>query len=177
MKLRTASARRGALALGTAVLALGAAVPAALAVPTAPSSSGTTAVSASVNSKIQITAPSDFDFGALDIGGTASATGKQVTVVSNIHGGYQLSVSRTAFSGGDIPLAINASAAPSGALLDLLSGDNAITTSSALNLGHRSSTISPSTGDTWTFGFTLGPVPFVQDGAHSSTLTFTALGL
>ena len=135
-------------------------------------------VSATVNSKIQLTAPADFDFGSLDIGSSTTATGKQVTVVSNIRGGYQLSVTRTAFTFGDIPLAINTAAAPSGAALDLTaSTDTAISTSAALNLGHRTSTISPEAGDVWVFGFKLGPVPFVQDGAHSSTLTFTALGL
>jgi len=176
MKLRTASARRGTLALGAAALALGVVAPAALAV--APSSPGTTTVSATVNSKIQVTAPADFDFGSLDIGGSATATNKQVTVVSNIRGGYQLSVVRTAFSGGDIPLAINASAAASGASLDLTpSTDTLVPTSGSLNLGHRTNTISPQAGDAWIFGFNLGPVPFVQDGAHSSTLTFTALGL
>jgi len=178
MKLRTASARRSALTVGAAALALGAIAPAALAV--APSSTGTTTVSASVNSLIALTAPTDFSFGALNIGDSTTATGKQVTVVSNISGGYQLSVTRTDFTNGDIPLAISGTSTTGGSSdLPANTPDPVYTaiTSSALNLGHRTSTISSSGGDQWTFAFKLGPVPFVQDGPHSSILTFTALGL
>ena len=48
--------------------------------------------------------------------------------------------------------------------------------SGSLGVGRRLSATAAG-GDTWRFNLTLGPVPFVQDGPHSSTLTFTALGL
>src|SRR5207253_1869798 len=99
-----------------------------------------------------------------------------VTVVSNARGGYQLSVSRTAFTRGDIPLAASVSATPAGAVADLAAA-GAVPTSGALNVGHRTQTVTRASGDAWTLGLALGPVPFVADGAHTSTLTYTVVAL
>jgi hypothetical protein len=112
------------------------------------------------------------------VGASAGPLSAPVTVVSTAVGGYQLSVGRTAFTRGDIPLSVSASSAPAGALLDLTPGlPTAVPTAGSQNVGHRTNTVSLAGGDLWSLAFHLGPVPMVLDGAHSSTVTYTVVGL
>jgi hypothetical protein len=126
---------------------------------------------------VSVAAPAALAFGAASFGATVGPLAQSVTVVSNARGGYQLSASRTAFTRGDIPLAASAASAPSGAVLDLVAGAGAVPTSGSLNVGHRTQTVTRSAGDAWNLGLTLGPVPLVADGAHTSTLTYTVVAL
>src|SRR5262249_39990451 len=103
--------RRRAPAAGAA--ALGAAGLAA-----APASAADTNVSVTVNETLAITASTaSVDFGAVAEGANPSSPAS-VTVKSNHVGGYQLAVSRTAFTHGDIPLTFAPAAPPSGAVAD-----------------------------------------------------------
>jgi len=114
-------------------------------------------------------------FGNLDIGATSSPLTASVGVTTNDTAGYTLSVTRSLFTGGDIPLSLTPLGVTTGASFDI-STASSIPTSGSLGIGRRLGATSGA-GDTWQFGLALGPVPFVQDGPHSSTLTFTALGL
>ena len=126
---------------------------------------------------VSVAAPATLSFGAATVGATLGPIAQSVTVVSNARGGYQLSASRSVFTRGDLPLGVSAASAPAGALLDLAAGTSSIPTSGSRNIGHRSLTVTRSAGDVWSLGLSLGPVPFVADGAHTSTLTYTVVGL
>ncbi|HJZ62525.1 MAG TPA: hypothetical protein VKD47_10255 [Miltoncostaeaceae bacterium] len=160
-------------------LAAGAAALAAAGLAAAPAFAADTNVSVTVNETLAITASTaSVDFGAVAEGANPSSPAS-VTVKSNHVGGYQLAVSRTAFTNGDIPLTFAPGATPSGAVADA-AADTAIPTAGSLNIGHRAAganEITPSLGDAWSFNLKLGPVPFVRAGAHSSTVTFTVVGL
>ncbi len=126
---------------------------------------------------VSVTAPATLAFGAVVPGASVGPLAAAVTVVSNARGGYQLSVSRTPFTRGDIPLGVAGSTAPPGAIADLPAGTSAVPTTGSRSIGRRSTTVTRSTGDVWNLAFTLGPVPFVADGQHVSTLTYTVVGL
>ncbi|MDX6510913.1 MAG: large repetitive protein [Gaiellaceae bacterium] len=138
--------------------------------------SGSTEVTATVAPTLTVSAPASIAFPTLAVGQTSSPLAVPITVSSNATGGYQLGVTRTAFSAGDIPLSISSAAPASGMLLDL-SGTTAIPTAGSLNVGHRTSTITAAGGDSWPTSLVLGPVPLVASGTHTSTVTFTVTGL
>jgi hypothetical protein len=120
------------------------------------------------------------DFGRLAYGTSISPIAEDVTVASNDPSGYVLSVHRTAFTPDDLPLAASAHA-PSGATLyaALAGGAKvAVPIAPALDLLIGSSSmISAADGDVWPVdvGF-LEPIPLVNAGAHTATLTFTVVG-
>ena len=149
------------------------------ATATAITATGTTTVNATVNESLGVTATASVTIPALNVGATSAAIAAPVTVVSNVTGGYQLSVARTAFTNGDIPLSfLVATPADVTQLLDVTAATaTAVPTSGGQNVGHRTATITAAIGDTWTTSLQLGPVPFTRSGAHASTVTFTAVGL
>jgi hypothetical protein len=136
--------------------------------------SNETVVAATVASAIQISATPFVDFGQIAIGATALGLPNPASVVVTTNGGgYTLSATRTAFSGGaDIPLSL-AVTAPGGAV-NALSGQTAIPVGSGLNIGSRSGA-PPPTGDEWNPVYQLGPVPFRPAGPTSAIVTFTAV--
>jgi hypothetical protein len=137
------------------------------------SGSNETTVTATVESAIQISATSRVDFGPIAVGATKLGTPNPASVlVSTNGGGYALSVARTEFSGGDIPLSL-AVTAPGGAG-SALTGQTAIPTTGSLTVGSRSST-PPVTGDEWSPVYQLGPVPLRPAGATSAIVTYTAV--
>lgn len=169
--------RRKAVALITGAALCAAGAGSAMAI----TASGDTVVNATVNEQLQITTTPLVSFPALNVGDTSAPQSAPVNVVSNVAAGYQLSVNRTVFTNGDIPLYYNFAANPADPtmLIDTTVGTPVPvpTTIPAFNVGHRTNTISPPTGDNWDVELLLGPVPFVASGAHSSTVTFTAVGL
>jgi hypothetical protein len=145
-----------------------------IAVPSTPPNSANTCVTADVVSTITVTAPALVSFGSLAVGETGGPAAAPVNVKSNA-GGYQLSVTRTAFTNGDLPLAIQSAAPPEPEMLLDLSGLTAIPTSGSVDIGHRSGSITPDAGDTWPLSLVLGPVPATATGTHASIVTFTAV--
>jgi hypothetical protein len=130
-----------------------------------------TTVSANVNTVIAVSAPASIDFGALDVGSQASAPA-DVAVTSNISGGYTLSASRTGFTNGDIPLGWTAVTNPANTTA---ATPGAIPTSGSIAIGAMTpGFVTSPTGDHWLVTMGLGPIPFTLDGAHQSTVTFTA---
>jgi hypothetical protein len=120
------------------------------------------------------------DFGRLAFGTTPGSIAEDVTVASNDTAGYILSVHRTAFAPDDLPLALSAQA-PAGAELNAqLAGSVKtaipISPASDLQIGAASGLSGPE-GDVWAtdVGF-LEPLPVVQAGPHSATLTYTVVG-
>jgi hypothetical protein len=145
--------------------------------------SANTCVTANVAATIIVTAPTNVSFPSLGAGETSSAVSVPVNVKSNNGTGYQLSVTRTAFTGGDIPLSIGCAAVTFPEVLDLPGGPIGPTSSVTpiptsgpnLNIGHSGS-VTNNAGDAWPFTFTLGPIPFnVPAGQHQSVVTFTAV--
>jgi hypothetical protein len=142
-----------------------------------------TCVTANVAATIIVTSPTSISFPALGAGETSSAVPVPVNVKSNDGLGYQLNVTRTAFTNGDLPLSIGSGAVTFPQVLDLPGGPIGPTTSNTpiptsgpnLNIGH-STTVTSNAGDDWPFNFTLGPIPFnVPAGQHQSVVTFTAV--
>lgn len=129
--------------------------------------------SADVLSYVSISATPAVDFGPVSIGTTALGfpSPASATVTANVP--YSLSVARTAFAGGDIPLQVVASA-PSGATLDP-SMPGLIPTTGSLTVGGRATGITPPAGEDWAPVYTLGPVPFRAAGATNSTVTYTVV--
>ena len=138
------------------------------------SSPADTCVTAEVVSTITVTAPALVAFPPLAVGGTSPLVAAPVNVKSN-GGGYQLSVTRTVFTRGDIPLSIELGASADADQISDLAGASPIPTSGNLNIGHRTGSITPAGGDTWATSMRLGPVPPVASGTHASIVTFTAV--
>jgi hypothetical protein len=134
-------------------------------------------VTANLVPTISISAPASIDFGNVVYGQTYGPKNAPVTVTSNDAAGYQLTVSRTAFSPTDIPLSIELNGSlPSGTVSDLVSPLVAIpTTPPDLKVGHSGS-ITPLSGDVWPTALVLGPVPWIASGTYNATVTFTAVG-
>jgi len=142
----------------------------AVAVP-AVAATDTTTVSANVNTVLSVSAPASIDFGAVDPGDSESAEA-DVSVISNVSNGYTLAASRTVFSNGDIPLAFTSAVAPSNSTA---ASAGAIPTSGSRTIGSMTpGFVTNAAGDHWLITLGLGPVPFTLDGAHQSTVTFTA---
>ena len=117
-------------------------------------------------------------FGQAVTGSTPSPVSERVTVISNDGAGYSLTVHRTAFTPGDLPLGLGATA-PSGAQLGtgLGSGLVPIPVAPAADLViGTAQAATGSSGDVWpaTVGF-ASPLPAVASGRYAATVTFTAI--
>jgi hypothetical protein len=164
MRAPPRSLRRPLVLAGGLVAALAIAAPAMAA-------DASTTVSADVNTVIAVSAPASIDFGSVNVGAQESANA-DVSVTSNISGGYTLSASRTSFTNGDIPLGWTAVTNPSNTTA---ATPGAIPTSGSIAIGAMTpGFVTSPTGDHWMVTLGLGPIPFTLDGAHSSTVTFTA---
>jgi hypothetical protein len=112
---------------------------------------------------------SSLSFGKVFAGDTPVPISERVTVVSNSAGGYALTVHRSAFTPGDLPLGIAAPA--TGSLLPIPippAADLLLATTTAP---------SAATGDVWptSIGF-VSPLPVVPPGRYAATITFTVIG-
>ncbi|HEY7397042.1 MAG TPA: lamin tail domain-containing protein [Gaiellaceae bacterium] len=117
-------------------------------------------------------------FGQVLTGATPSPVSEHVTVTSNDGAGYTLTVHRTAFAPGDLPLGVGASA-PSGTQLGsgLGSGLVPVPVAPAADLLVGSAArATASGGDVWpaSLGF-VSPLPSVASGRYAATVTFTAI--
>ncbi|MDX6510915.1 MAG: hypothetical protein QOE36_419 [Gaiellaceae bacterium] len=136
-----------------------------------------TTLTATVRTTLTIAAgPAAVTFPPLSLSQTSAPVTAPVKVTSNDGFGYQLTASRTAFSAGDIPLTIT-SDAPKGAGMVLDLERAALEPGVAVNVGHRTASMTPAAGETWPTKLILGPVGHVLSGVHTATLTFTATGL
>jgi Lamin Tail Domain len=150
-----------------------------------PPAAGTATHDAAVEATIQPLVSISLDraslsFGTILPGDTPAPLAEGVTVTSNDPAGYALSVHRSAFAPHDLPLGIGVSlpagaspgGAPSGGALAALP----IPPAADLLLG---STASPSAdgGDAWraSVGF-VSPIPVVESGRYTATVTFTVIG-
>jgi hypothetical protein len=131
-------------------------------------------------SVLSVSVPSSISFPTLYPGQTSYPVSAPVTVISSDGFGYQVAVGRTAFSGGDIPLSLIVSLPSDPGMVRDVSGPTAIpiavSDTDALVFGHRSSSITSLDGDVWPTALVLGPVPNVQPGQHTATLTYTVIG-
>jgi hypothetical protein len=159
-----------------------AAAHACAAPPPNPGKSADAAVDIDIEPVLSITLerPS-VSFGSAASGGTPPAISEAVTVVSNNATGYALTVHRSAFTPGDLPLGIAAASAPSGGQLGAGLGGGTrlpipIAPAPDLLVG---TTTGPSAGagDVWptSLGFT-SPLPTVAPGRYTATVTLTAIG-
>ena len=132
-------------------------------------------VGTDVDASITVEAGGPVRFPSVSIGDTAGPISAPVRVISNDAAGYRLMVSRTEFSGGDIPLSVQSGPVPSGMTLDL-TGLTPIPTSGGQIIGHRDASISSESGDLWPTGLVLGPVRWTSAGTHKATVVYTAVG-
>jgi hypothetical protein len=148
--------------------------------PGPPGSSSNTCVNVNVAATILVTSATSLNAGTLAVGQSSPALSPNVTVFSNDPSGYQLTVTRTAFSAPtDIPMSISSTpvSAPMSFLAPFTGASAPVPTSGNLNLG-KSNNITPVGGDAWPFSIVVGPVPYgVPAGAHQSVVTFTAVGI
>jgi hypothetical protein len=117
-------------------------------------------------------------FGQAVAGATPTPVSERVTVTSNDAAGYSLTVHRTAFTPGDLPLGLAASA-PAGAQLgpSLGAGLVPIPVAPAADLLIGSAQAATAAGGAaWpaTIGF-AAPLPAVASGRYAATVTFTAI--
>lgn len=109
------------------------------------------------------------DFGSLLPGATTTRS-LTPTVTSNDTAGYQLAVSRTAFTPGDLPLSIACTTCGLAAT-PVPAGNTLLEVASAAGP-------SANAGDDWPATLSLGPIPgAARSGSYSSTITFTVVGL
>lgn len=125
---------------------------------------------------VAVSATGSLAFGAVAVGDTPAPRTLTHTVQTNARGGYQLLVQRTAFTNGDLPLRAQVGTVPAGATSPVAAAPAAVGTGS-LALGGRDGALPGPGADSWTTAFTLGPIPFTAAGAHTSTLTVTAVTL
>jgi hypothetical protein len=132
-------------------------------------------INATIGKVISVgTWPTTINFPVLVPGEKASGLFTSTVVKTNDNAGYQLSVHRTPFSGGDIPLGIQNWCF--GAIPDLTGASyTQVPTSGELNVSHRDGGLFPYY-DYGCYGLELGPVPFVNAGTHHATLRWTAVG-
>jgi len=123
---------------------------------------------------------SKLSFGKVAPGSTPAPLAEHVTVVSNDAAGYALTVHRSAFAPGDLPLAISSTAPGKATLGPGVSGatfapvpvvpanDLVVGTTAAANTG---------SGDVWParLGF-ASALPAAGAGLHTATVTFTVIG-
>lgn len=149
----------------------------------APVSSGGVGQSAAVDLDVQPVLSlalerMSISFGQALTGATPSPVSERVTVSSNDGAGYTLTVHRTAFTPGDLPLGLAASA-PSGAQLGAGLGAGLVPIPVAPAADLVVGTAQAATGaggDVWpaTVGF-AAPLPAVASGRYAATVTFTAI--
>jgi hypothetical protein len=149
--------------------------------PGPPGSSANVCVNTNIAATILVTTSSNnLSTGPLAVGQSSGALSPGVAVFSNDPSGYQLTVTRTAFSSPtDIPMSISSApvSAPMAFLAPFTGASAPVPVGGNLNLG-TSNTITPVTGDQWPLSLVVGPVPFgVAAGAHQSVVTFTAVGI
>jgi hypothetical protein len=99
-----------------------------------------------------------------------------VTVTSNNEAGYQLSVIRTEFANGDIPLSLEPPTPPGTGVANV-TAKKAIPPREAVKVGYRTAVSDPG-GDVWPLTFDLGDVPDgAKPGLHPATVTFFVMAL
>jgi hypothetical protein len=119
-------------------------------------------------------------FGSAAAGETPAPQPERVTVVSNNTTGYALTVHRSAFNPGDLPLGIAGSAPSGGQIGPRLAGGAMapipVAPAPDLLVGTTAGVSAPA-GDAWatSLGFT-SPLPIVPTGHYTATVTFTAIG-
>ncbi len=124
-----------------------------------------------------ITVPASLDFGSAAVGNTIAPISQSVVVTSNAPTGYQLSISRSAFSGGDIPQSLSLTTVPTGGTRTLAVGTTTLLAGSAIGIGQRTGSVTPAGGDAWGIATGLGPIPFGIEGIRTSTITYTVATL
>src|SRR6266576_4560384 len=118
-------------------------------------------------------------FGTFTVGDRPAPLPERVTISSNNTAGYSLVVARTAFAPTDRPLALSATAPPSGVLGGGLTGGALvpipISPATGLTVGTKAAS-SATGGDVWAtnIGFS-SPLSLVATGRYSATVTFTAV--
>lgn len=118
-------------------------------------------------------------FGATTSGGTPAPISERVTVLSNHAAGYTLGAHRSPFAPEDLPLALQATAAPPGGVLGpAVAGGSLVPIPLApatLTIGTTSSR-SAAEGDVWPTNIGFGaPIPAVNPGRYTATLTVTVI--
>ena len=125
-------------------------------------------------------AKASLDFGQVAPGSTPAPLAEHVTVTSTSASGYTLSVHRGAFTPGDLPLAVAASAPAGASIGAALAGGGLVPIPIApladLAVG-GSNAASAAGGDVWptSIGF-ASALPSLAAGAYTATVTFTAVG-
>ena len=119
-------------------------------------------------------------FGTVAVGATPAPLSETLTVTSTDPAGYALTVHRSAFAPGDLPLGLGASA-PAGGQLGAGLGGGAlaplpIAPAADLLIGSTAGIGLPA-GDVWpaSVGFT-DPLPALAAGHYTATVTFTVIG-
>jgi hypothetical protein len=145
-----------------------------------PGNSGAVRVDVDLGSVLSVSLDrTSLSFGTAAAGATPAPLAENVTVSSNNAAGYALSVSRTAFSPRDLPLAIGSTAPAGASLASSLAGGTLlgipIPPAAALAIGTKDAP-SAATGDIWParVGFSSA-LPLVATGRYSATVTFTAV--
>jgi hypothetical protein len=95
-------------------------------------------------------------------------------VLSNVTGGYAVSIARTALSRGDLTVAL-AGVQPNDQhlVLDLPTAFKTLPPAQERALGHRTGTTSSAAGDRWTMRIVIGPVGCATTGVHVGELAST----
>ena len=123
---------------------------------------------------------SSLNFGSAVVGSTPASISDHVTVTSNDTAGYALTVSRTAFSPADLPLAVSGSGPAGTQLAAPLSGNALVripVPPASDQLVGSTTHASAAGGDTWltSIGFAAA-IPSVPAGHYTATVTFTVIG-
>jgi hypothetical protein len=124
-----------------------------------------------------VTVPASINFGSAAIGATIAPIAQSVVVASNAPTGYQLSMSRSAFSSADIPQSVSLATVPTGGTRTLAAGTASLLANTAAAIGQRTGSVTPAGGDTWGIATGLGPIPFGLEGSRTSTITYTVVTL
>jgi hypothetical protein len=137
--------------------------------PSGPTASAAASVDVDVQQVLSISLErSSISFGTTVSGATPTPISEHVTVMSNDTAGYALSVHRSAFSPGDLPLGLGL---PNAAVVPI-----PIAPAADLLIG---GTTAPSAGggDVWptAIGFSA-PLPVTTPGHYTATVTFTVVG-
>jgi hypothetical protein len=157
----------GRLALA-GLLVLGAAV-----VPAA-GSPGDALVRAEVSELLQTSArPATLTIPVVQ-GGTSDLETLDLDVLSNLAGGYTVTIRRTALSRGDLTVGLAGVPPANPALvLDLPTAWTTLAAGLERAFGHRTGTISALGGDHWRARIRVGPIGCAETGIHAGVLAFT----
>src|SRR5262249_39477882 len=137
---------------------------------TTPTATSAAAVDADVQPVLSISLErSALSFGTIVSGTQPAPISERVTVSSNNHTGYALTVHRTAFTPADLPLGIATTAGGTQQPVPIAPAADLLLASSAAP--------SAPAGDVWPafVGF-AAPLPVVGPGHYTATLTFTVIG-